>query len=85
MKVVVYSTEHCPKCNRLKDYLTSKGIPFTVRDMQDKKNRSILLSMNVFTRNAPVLDADGTYLTSEDLFDIDGLNTRLIDREIGPW
>lgn len=45
-KVVLYSTSWCPHCKEAREYLRSKGIPFTDRDveaddsaMNDLKNR----------------------------------------------
>lgn len=68
VKVIVYSTPGCQKCNTLKDYLTEKRIAYTERDMQDPTVRGTLYSMNIFTNTAPVLEADGTYLDINELF-----------------
>lgn len=83
MKIVLYSTPGCTRCNTLKDYLTERGIAFNERDMQDPKARGILLAMNVFTNTAPVLDADGTYLDINDLFCHGRMNKDTIDYHCG--
>lgn len=83
MKVIVYTTQGCPKCEALKDYLTERGVPIVTRDMQDPTARGILLSMNMFTNTAPVLDADGTYLDINDLFCHGRLQKDTIDYHCG--
>ncbi len=33
-KIVVYTVAWCPHCKQLKDYLTSRGIPYTNKDVE---------------------------------------------------
>jgi glutaredoxin 3 len=56
-KVVVFSSPLCAPCERLKDYLRSKGVQFTVRDvMMDEEAGEFLESRGI--RSTPVLAVD---------------------------
>jgi len=62
MSVLVYSTTTCPFCHKAKEYLTSKGVPFTdinvgedqtkVQEMMDKSGQL----------GVPVIDINGTII-----------------------
>lgn len=57
-RVVVYSTPFCAPCDRLKQYLTSHGVVFTVRDlMMDEEAAERMDGLGI--RSAPVLEVDG--------------------------
>jgi glutaredoxin-like protein NrdH len=57
-EVVVYSTPFCAPCERLKGYLTARGVPFTVRDlMMDEEAADRLESLGI--RSAPALEVGG--------------------------
>ncbi len=68
MIVNVYSTKVCPKCKRLKAFLTSNGIAFESLDMQEAKNLAEIRFNQVFTNNAPVLQVEDRFFTVEDIF-----------------
>ena len=68
MIVNVYSTKVCPKCKRLKTFLTSNGIAFESLDMQEAENLTELRVNQVFTNNAPVLQVEGRFFTVEEIF-----------------
>jgi glutaredoxin len=68
MVVKVFSTQVCPKCQRLKKFLTEKGIEFKAEDMETAEGMAQLFNDQIFTFNAPVLQAGKIYLLSEQLF-----------------
>ncbi len=56
-KITVYSTPFCAPCDALKNYLTEREIPFSVRDpMMDESAADLLASRNI--RSAPALEVD---------------------------
>jgi len=68
MIVNVYSTEVCPKCNKLKKFFKAKGIAFESLDMQEAENLAELRFNQVFTNNAPVLQVEDRFFTVEEIF-----------------
>jgi glutaredoxin len=68
MIVNVYSTKVCPKCKRLKTFLTSNGIAFESLNMQEAENLAELRFRQVFTNNAPVLQVEDRFFTVEEIF-----------------
>lgn len=78
MVVSVYSTEVCPKCKRLKEFLTSQGIDFSAKSMESAEGMAELFAAGVFEFNAPVLQINENYLNSKQLFNGTELNKELI-------
>ena len=68
MIINVYSTKVCPKCKRLKAFLTSNSIAFESLDMQEAKNLAELRFNQIFTNNAPVLQVEDRFFTVEEIF-----------------
>ena len=66
--IIVYTTERCPKCNKLKKFLESNSVQFEVADMATPEALTELRFNGVFTVTAPVLQIDDTFMTHEDLF-----------------
>ncbi len=75
---IVYTLEFCPRCEILKDFLSSHQIPFTVADMSSAKALTELRVNGVFVQEAPVLQVGKTFLTSKELFVGDALNEERI-------
>lgn len=73
-KIVVYTTEYCPKCNKLKKYLEANNISFEVADMSTPEALTELRFNGVFTATAPVLQIDSTFLTHKEVFAGDDVN-----------
>ncbi|MCQ1535999.1 NrdH-redoxin [Methanosarcina sp. KYL-1] len=73
-KIIVYTTERCPKCNKLKKYLEANSVAFEVADMATPESLTELRFNGVFTVTAPVLQIDDTFLTHEELFLGDEVN-----------
>ena len=78
MVVSVYSTEVCPKCKRLKEFLTSQGIDFSAKSMESAEGMAELFAAGVFEFNAPVLQVDESYFNSKQLFNGTELNKEFI-------
>lgn len=56
--VIVYSSPLCAPCERMKEYLRSRGVAFKVVDvMIDEDAAEFLESRNI--RSTPVLSVDG--------------------------
>jgi glutaredoxin len=76
--IIVYTTEYCPKCNKLKKFLETKSVPFKVADMSTPEALTELRFNGVFTVTAPVLQINDTFLTHEELFLGDEVNKEKI-------
>lgn len=77
-KIIVYTTERCPKCNKLKKFLESNSVLFEVADMATPEALTELRFNGVFTVTAPVLQIYDTFLTHEDLFRGEEVNSEKI-------
>jgi len=66
--LTVYTLEHCPNCELLKDFLKKKGITFEEEDMSSAASLTELRVNGVFAMEAPVLRRGAIFLTSMDLF-----------------
>lgn len=69
----IYTTPDCPRCEQLKAFLERKGVRFDVVDMTTAEALTELRVNGVFTMSAPVLEVDGRFYTTGDLFDGDRL------------
>ncbi|AKB30671.1 Glutaredoxin-like protein [Methanosarcina siciliae T4/M] len=67
-KIIVYTTERCPKCNKLKKYLEANSVPFDVADMSTPEALTELRFNGVFTVTAPVLQINSEFLTYDEIF-----------------
>ena len=67
-KIIVYTTERCPKCNKLKKFLEANSVPFEVADMSTPEALTELRFNGVFTVTAPVLQINSEFHTHEELF-----------------
>lgn len=54
-EIILYTTEVCPKCKKLKTFLQEKGIPFKTLDMQSPEGLAELRFNGCFALEAPVL------------------------------
>jgi Glutaredoxin and related proteins len=66
--LTIYTTDVCPKCKRLKDFLQDQGISFQVIDMQSPEGQTELKFNGVFTLEAPVMQIQDKFYTSRQLF-----------------
>jgi glutaredoxin len=77
-KIIVYTTERCPKCNKLKKFLEANSVPFEVTEMATPEALTELRFNGIFTVTAPVLQINDTFLTHEELFLGEEVNTEKI-------
>lgn len=77
-KVIVYTTERCPKCNKLKKFLEANSVLFEVADMSTPEALTELRFNGVFTVTAPVLQINNEFLTYEELFRGEEVNSEKI-------
>lgn len=75
---IIYILETCPNCEILKEHLDAEGAAYRTRDMMSAEALTELRINGVFVREAPVLQKEGTFLTSADLFSGGVLNRNLI-------
>ncbi|MFO7928823.1 MAG: glutaredoxin domain-containing protein [Candidatus Humimicrobiaceae bacterium] len=70
-KVIVYSTSTCPYCNRVKDYLASKGVKFKNIDIaKDKKYLDEMVKKSG-QMGIPVIDIGGNIIIGFEKEEID--------------
>lgn len=77
-KVIVYTTERCPKCNKLKKFLEVNSVPFEVADMSTPEALTELRFNGVFTVTAPVLQINNEFLTYTEIFRGEEVNSEKI-------
>ena len=65
-KITVYSTEQCPWCHTLKDFLKDKSVEFEAKDVAvDEAARAELLKKSG-GMGVPVIDIDGLIIVGFD-------------------
>ncbi|MDD1727135.1 MAG: NrdH-redoxin [Methanothrix sp.] len=69
MNLTVYSTSACPRCEQLKAALKKAGLNYENQDMSTPEALTELRVNGVFTLMAPVLQADDSFYTVEELFE----------------
>ncbi|HII81089.1 MAG TPA: glutaredoxin family protein [Methanosarcina sp.] len=77
-KVIVYTTERCPKCNKLKKFLEANSVPFEVADMSTPEALTELRFNGVFTVTAPVLQINNEFLTYTEIFRGEEVNSEKV-------
>jgi glutaredoxin-like YruB-family protein len=65
-EVTVYSTEWCPWCRRVKDFLTENNVKFTAYDVGADQDRAKEMVKKSGQTGVPVLDIDGHVVTGFD-------------------
>ena len=77
-KIIVYTMEICPKCNKLKKILEANSVTFKTAEMDTPKALTELRFNGVFTVTAPVLQINDIFLTHEELFNGEEVNKEKI-------
>jgi glutaredoxin 3 len=58
--VIMYSTNWCPQCKKVKEYLTSLGVSLVEYDVDaDKTKRAEMLEKSGGLKNVPLIDVEG--------------------------
>lgn len=68
-KVIIYTTEVCPKCKTLKNFFQSQNVVYEEMDMSTPEALTELAVNNIFTNVAPVLQVNDRFLTYKEIFD----------------
>lgn len=79
-QLIVYTLEHCPNCELLKDFLKKSGLNYSERDLSSAESLTELRVNGVFVNEAPVLRKSDDFYTSADLFPAGKLDTEHITR-----
>ncbi len=74
MSVLVYSTQSCPYCVMVKNYLKQKGVPFTDYDVGRDPRRAEEMVRKSGQMGVPVVDINGKIIV--------GFNKTEIDRAL---
>ncbi len=62
MSVIVYSSSHCPWCEKVKEFFTENKITFEVRNAQENTQYAQELFQKSGGYAVPVTDIDGTVI-----------------------
>lgn len=73
--VIVYSTQTCPYCHMVKDYLKEKGVEFEDIDVSQDQEKAKEMTSKSGQSGVPVLDIDGKIIV--------GFNRDAIDKALG--
>lgn len=73
-KVTVYSTQSCPWCQKVKEWLNSHNIAFTEIDVSKNPEEARKMIERTGQRGVPQIDIDGTMIIG---FDEDALKKAL--------
>lgn len=68
-KVIIYTTDVCPKCKILKGFFQSQNVAYEEADMSTPEALTELAVNNIFTNVAPVLQIDDKFLTYKEIFE----------------
>jgi glutaredoxin 3 len=71
MAIKVYSTQTCPWCHRLKDYLKSKGVEFEDIDVSENQEAADEMVEKSGQMGVPVTDINGKIIVGFDQAAID--------------
>jgi len=78
--VTVYSTPTCPWCDRAKQYLTSRNVPFVVKDVSTDYNAAMEMVRRSGQQGVPVITTDEEVIVGFDQVRL----ARIADRFAGP-
>ena len=73
--VIVYSTQTCPYCNMVKDYLKEKGVEFEDIDVSQDHEKAREMMSKSGQSGVPVVDINGKIIV--------GFNREEIDKALG--
>ena len=81
-QLIVYTLEHCPNCELLKDFLKKNGLKYSERDLSSAESLTELRVNGVFVNEAPVLQKSDDFFTSADLFPTGKMDAEHLSRLI---
>lgn len=77
-QIIVYTLEYCPHCEELKAYLKKNNVFFSEHDMSTAESLTELRINGIFVNEAPVIQKDSDFLTTDELFSGGKLNSECI-------
>jgi len=78
-RIVVYTTTGCPRCNMLKEWLSSRENEFEEKDLDDVDTMAELVMRNEVVLSAPALEVSAKLYRQDEIFDEDGrINGKLL-------
>lgn len=77
-QIIVYTLEFCPHCEELKAYLKKNNVFFSEYDMSTAESLTELRINGIFVNEAPVIQKDSDFLTTDELFSGGKLNSECI-------
>lgn len=75
MKIILYGTKSCPKCNRAKDFFDENEIKFEYIDVGVNKKAAIEMIEKTGQRSVPVIGIDNKMIV--------GFDERKIQEKLG--
>ncbi|MCX6687486.1 MAG: glutaredoxin family protein [Methanoregula sp.] len=77
-QIIVYTLEYCPHCEELKGYLKKNNVFFSEHDLSTAESLTELRLNGIFVNEAPVIQKDCDFLTTDELFSGGKLNSECI-------
>jgi glutaredoxin len=81
-QLIVYTLDHCPNCDQLKEFLKKNAQIYSERDLSSAESLTELRINGVFVNEAPVLQKGEDFFTSMDLFTNGRLDAERLTRLI---
>ncbi len=72
-KIVVYTSNGCPKCTLLKEWLKDQNTEFEEKSLEDINVMTELVMKNLVVMSAPALEVEEAFYTEDQIFDGDSL------------
>ncbi|MDH5438225.1 MAG: hypothetical protein OEX76_04915 [Candidatus Bathyarchaeota archaeon] len=77
-KVVVYTSNECPRCTLLKEWLKDRNTEFEEKSLDNVDVMADLVMRNLVVLSAPALEVGNVFYTEDQIFEAD----RLADAKI---
>jgi glutaredoxin len=79
-KIIVYTSNGCPKCTLLKEWLKDKNAEFEEKNLEDINVMTELVMRNLVVLSAPALEVEEALYTEDQIFDGDSLaNSKILE------
>ena len=72
-KIIVYTSNGCPKCTLLKEWLKNKNAEFEEKNLEDINVMTELVMRNLVVLSAPALEVEKAFYTEAQIFNGDSL------------
>ena len=78
--MIVYTTQTCPRCKMLKEWLRSRNVSFVEKDIGDSEVMADLIVRNIYVLSAPALETRGKVYAESELFNGESINEGLLQK-----